>query len=101
MLRDGAPPPTFRKPPPPPVPMPISHFLARPRRRAAERTNAAIDASVRELAGVAARHSQEEAQQEKTSPSTLYLPWSRDTRRNLTRVSKVNVWAMSSLLGVW
>eukprot|EP00964_Phaeocystis_antarctica_P128924 scaffold92744_cov69-Phaeocystis_antarctica.AAC.1 len=23
MLRDGAPPPTFRKPPPPPVPMPI------------------------------------------------------------------------------
>ena len=52
MLRDGAPPPTFRKPPPPPVPMPISHFLVRPRRRAAERTNAAIDASVRELAGV-------------------------------------------------
>ena len=28
-------------------------------------------------------------------------PWSRDTRRTLTRVSKVNVWAMSSLLGVW
>ena len=52
MLRDGAPPPTFRKPPPPPVPMPISHFLVRPRRRAAERTNAAINASVRELAGV-------------------------------------------------
>ena len=55
---DGAPPPTFRKPPPPPVPMPISHFLVRPRRRAAERTNAAINASVREagaglvLAGV-------------------------------------------------
>ena len=23
------------------------------------------------------------------------------TRRTLTRVSKVNVWAMSSLLGVW
>ena len=52
MLRDGAPPPTFRKPPPPAVPMPISHFLVRPRRRAAEKTNAAIDASVRELAGV-------------------------------------------------
>ena len=52
MLRDGAPHPTFRKPPPPPVPMPISHFLVRPRRRAAERTNAAINASVRELAGV-------------------------------------------------
>ena len=32
--------------------MPISHLLVRPRRRAAERTNAAIDASVRELAGV-------------------------------------------------
>jgi hypothetical protein len=32
--------------------MPISHFLVRPRRRAAARTNAAIDASVRELAGV-------------------------------------------------
>ena len=34
------------------APMPISHFLVRPRHRAAERTNAAIDASVRELAGV-------------------------------------------------
>ena len=65
MLRDGAPPPTFRKPPPPAVPMPISHFLVRPRRRAAEKTNAAIDASVRPRAGggVAARHRQEEAQQ--------------------------------------
>ena len=49
MLRDGTPPPAFRKPPPPAVPMPS---LVRPRRRAAERTNAAIDASVRELAGV-------------------------------------------------
>ena len=27
--------------------------------------------------------------------------WSSLTRRTLTRVSKVNVWAMSSLLGVW
>ena len=79
MLRDGAPPPTFRKPPPPPVPMPISHFLVRPRRRAAERTNAAIDASMRELAGV----------------SRLGIsPWSRDIRRTLTGVSKVNVWAI-------
>ena len=32
--------------------MPMPQFLVRPRRRAAERTNAAIDASVRELAGV-------------------------------------------------
>ena len=33
--------------------MPISHFLSSDHaRRAAERTNAAIDASVRELAGV-------------------------------------------------
>ena len=53
MLRDDAPPSTFCKPPLPAVPMPmISHFLIRPRRRAAEKTNAAIDASVRELAGV-------------------------------------------------
>ena len=40
---------------PPPVPMPISHTLLprpAPRRRAAEQTHAAIDASVRELAGV-------------------------------------------------
>ena len=29
------------------VPMPISHFLVRPRRAAAVRTNAAIDASLR------------------------------------------------------
>ena len=36
MLRDGAPPPIFRKPPPPAPPMPpmpISHLLVRPRRR--------------------------------------------------------------------
>ena len=37
----------FRQEPPPPVPMPISHFLVRPRRAAAVRTNAAIDASLR------------------------------------------------------
>ena len=37
----------FRQAPPPPVPMPISHFLVRPRRAAAVRTNAAIDASLR------------------------------------------------------
>jgi len=52
---------------------------------------------------VAARHRQEEAQVRnklKTSPSTR-ISWSRDTSRTLTRVSKVNVWAMSSLLGVW
>ena len=53
MLRDGAPPPTFRKPPPPAVPMPISHFLVRPRRRAAEKTNAAIDASCKQRSGTA------------------------------------------------
>ena len=35
-----------------------------------------------------------------TPPSTLSLLGSRDTRRTLTRVSKVVVWAMSSLLGV-
>ena len=58
----------------------------------------------------AARHRQEdeEAQQDtkyKTSPSAvlyIYLgPECRDTRRTLTRVSKVNVRVMSSLLGVW
>ena len=37
----------FRQAPPPPVPMPMSHFLVRPRRAAATRTNAAIDASRR------------------------------------------------------
>ena len=52
MLRDGAPPPIFHEPPPPAAPMPISHSLVRPRRRAAERTNAAINAPVRELADV-------------------------------------------------
>ena len=49
MLRSGEAPEGFRQPPPPPVavPMPISHFLVRPRRAAAVRTNAAIDASLR------------------------------------------------------
>ena len=46
MLREGVAPPEFRTPPPAPVPMPISHFLVRPRRAAAAATNAAIDASL-------------------------------------------------------
>ena len=37
----------FKQAPPHPVPMPISHFLVRPRRAATVRTNAAIDASLR------------------------------------------------------
>ena len=45
MLRSGEAPLGFRQAPPPPVPMPMSHFLVRPRRAAATRTNAAIDAS--------------------------------------------------------
>ena len=44
--RSGEPPLGFRQAPPP-VPMPMSHFLVRPRRAAATRTNAAIDASRR------------------------------------------------------
>ena len=47
MLRSGEAPLGFRQAPPPPVPMPMSHFLVRPRRDAATRTNAAIDASRR------------------------------------------------------
>ena len=47
MLRSGEAPLGFRQAPPPPVPMPMSHFLVRPRRAAAPRTNAAIDASRR------------------------------------------------------
>ncbi len=47
MLRSGEAPMGFRQAPPVPVPMPISHFLVRPRRAAAVRTNAAIDASLR------------------------------------------------------
>ena len=45
--RSGEAPLGFRQAPPPPVPMPMSHFLVRPRRAAATRTNAAIDASRR------------------------------------------------------
>ena len=47
MLRSGEAPLGFRQAPPAPVPMPMSHFLVRPRRAAATRTNAAIDASRR------------------------------------------------------
>ena len=47
MLSSGEAPEGFRQAPPPPVPMPISHFLVRPRRAGAVRTNAAIDASLR------------------------------------------------------
>eukprot|EP00964_Phaeocystis_antarctica_P035435 scaffold20238_cov65-Phaeocystis_antarctica.AAC.2 len=52
---------------------------------------AAIDTSVRELAGVwcvAARHRQEEPQQVENITVTRHLPWSRDTRRTLTRESR-------------
>ena len=53
--------------------MPISHFLVRPRRRAAERTNAVIDASVRELAGVSRLGIvKKNRNKSKTSPSTPY-----------------------------
>ena len=47
MLQGGEAPPAFRQPPAPALPMPISHPLVRPRRAAAARTNAAIDASLR------------------------------------------------------
>ena len=47
MLRSGEAPLGFRQGPPPPVPMPMSPLLVRPRRAAAMRTNAAIDASRR------------------------------------------------------
>ena len=51
MLRSGEAPPGFRQAPAAPVPMPINHFLVRPRRAAAAATNAAVDATVRALAG--------------------------------------------------
>ena len=47
MLQSGEAPPPFQQPPAPALPMPISHPLVRPRRAAAVRTNAAIDASLR------------------------------------------------------
>ena len=49
MLYEGRAPTQFRKPPPAPVPMPINHFLVRPRRTAAVATNAAIDATLAAL----------------------------------------------------
>ena len=49
MLRVGTAPPDFRTPPPPPVPMPISHFLVRPRRVAATATMTAITSSLAAL----------------------------------------------------
>ena len=49
MLHEGAAPLEFRTPPPAPVPMPISHFLVRPRRAAAAATNTAIDATLAAL----------------------------------------------------
>ena len=45
--RRGTAPPPFQQPPAPALPMPISHPLVRPRRAAAVRSNAAIDASLR------------------------------------------------------
>ena len=51
MLQSGEAPPGFRQAPAPAVPMPISHYLVRPRRAAAAAiaaaTNRAIDASLR------------------------------------------------------
>ena len=47
MLQSGEAPPSFRQPPAPAPPMPMSHPSMRPRRAAAARTNAAIDASLR------------------------------------------------------
>ena len=47
MLQSGEAPPSHRQPPAPAPPMPMSHPSVRPRRAAAARTNAAIDASLR------------------------------------------------------
>ena len=47
MLQSGEAPPGFRQAPAPAVPMPISHYLVRPRRAAAAATNRAIGASLR------------------------------------------------------
>ena len=46
MLHTGTAPAAFRAPPPAPVPMPISHFLVRPRRAAAAATMSAITDSL-------------------------------------------------------
>ena len=51
MLQSGEAPLAFRQAPAPMLPMPINHFLVRPRRAAAAATTAAIDATVRALAG--------------------------------------------------
>ena len=47
MLQSGEAPPPYRQPPTPAPPLPMSHPSVRPRRAAAVRTNAAIDASLR------------------------------------------------------
>ena len=47
LLQSGEAPPPYRQPPAPAPPMPMSHPSMRPRRAAAARTNAAIDASLR------------------------------------------------------
>ena len=105
MLRDGAPPPTFRLPS-------VSHRL--PRCRCPFLTSSSGHAAARlrkptrlstprcaSWRGVAAWH-QEEAQQVETSPSTLYFTLvQRYPPYPDSCLSKVNVWAMSSLLGVW
>ena len=49
MLHTGTAPAAFRAPPPAPVPMPISHFLVRPRRAAAAATMSAITDSLATL----------------------------------------------------
>ena len=47
MLQSGDAPPGFRQAPAPAVPVPMSHYLVRPRRAAAAATNRAIGASLR------------------------------------------------------
>ena len=47
MLQSGEAPLPYRQPPAPAPPVPMSHPSMRPRRAAAARTNAAIDASLR------------------------------------------------------
>ena len=51
MLQSGEAPAAFRQAPAPMVPMPINHFMVRPRRAAADVTNRKIDATVRALDG--------------------------------------------------
>ena len=105
MLQSGEAPPPFQQPPAPALPMLISHPLVRPRRAAAVRTNAAIDASLRAEAQTTRLGRMKKISDRLAficqCPLTPLAPFGSEIPQRTHLRPSVYMWTMCSLVGVW